>query len=183
MNKITKGAIAGAAGIALLLGGAGTFALWNDSATINASSVSSGTLTIAAGSAGTWANVTSGTPVSIPSISAFKIVPGHKLTFTQTVNIVATGNDLKANLTFDPTTITGTLKPYITSTLTATAVPSAALTAGGANTYVVSPAVGTIAVTVVVTVELPSTTTGLSGQASTLDLSALQLTLTQIAIP
>ena len=33
MNKLVKGSIAGAAGIALLLGGAGTFALWNADAT------------------------------------------------------------------------------------------------------------------------------------------------------
>ena len=34
MNKLVKGSIAGAAGIALLLGGAGTLALWNADAYI-----------------------------------------------------------------------------------------------------------------------------------------------------
>ena len=33
MNKLVKGSIAGAAGIILLMGGAGSLAYWNDSAT------------------------------------------------------------------------------------------------------------------------------------------------------
>ena len=44
MNKLVKGAVAGAAGIALLLGGAGTFALWNASTNVSTGSISTGTL-------------------------------------------------------------------------------------------------------------------------------------------
>ena len=32
MNKLTRGAIAAGVGVVLLLGGAGTFALWSDTA-------------------------------------------------------------------------------------------------------------------------------------------------------
>lgn len=47
MNKATKGAVAaGAAGI-LLLGGAGTFALWEDNASITGGTVSTGHLDLA----------------------------------------------------------------------------------------------------------------------------------------
>ena len=52
MHKIVTGAIAGAAGVALLLGGAGSFALWNASASSAASAVSAGTLSLTANNDG-----------------------------------------------------------------------------------------------------------------------------------
>ena len=59
MNKLTKGAIATAAGIALLMGGAGTFALWNDSVGVNGGTVQTGTLDIDTTGTGTWKDVSS----------------------------------------------------------------------------------------------------------------------------
>ena len=44
MNKTFSGSIAGAAGIALLLGGAGTFAQWNSSAAVAGTSITAGVL-------------------------------------------------------------------------------------------------------------------------------------------
>ena len=38
-NKMIKGSVAGATGIVLLMGGFGTYALWQDSATLGGSSV------------------------------------------------------------------------------------------------------------------------------------------------
>ena len=46
MNKMIKGSIAGATGIALLMGGFGTYALWSDSQGISSGTVQSGTLDI-----------------------------------------------------------------------------------------------------------------------------------------
>src|SRR5690606_34468068 len=86
MNKLLKGSIAGAAGIVLLLGGAGTLAYWNDSANLtNAGSISSGVLNVEADAAapGSWNN----------SISL--IVPGDTRTFTQSLDLAATGDNLK----------------------------------------------------------------------------------------
>ena len=57
MNKLVKGSIAAAAGISLLMGGAGSLALWNDSVTVNAGTVSSGTLDVSTGTAGVKLNV------------------------------------------------------------------------------------------------------------------------------
>jgi len=55
MNKNAKGAVAIGAAALLLLGGGGTFALWNDEATISAGSVESGKLDlVAATGEGTW---------------------------------------------------------------------------------------------------------------------------------
>jgi len=55
MNRNAKGAIAVGAATLLLLGGGGTFALWNDSANLSAGTVDSGQLTLeAAAGNGTW---------------------------------------------------------------------------------------------------------------------------------
>src|SRR5215210_1071695 len=79
MNKLFKGSIAGAAGIALLLGGAGTFALWNSNTTVSTPSINSGVLSIAANTAGVW-KAADGTQIDPLT---YKIVPGQTLTFTQ----------------------------------------------------------------------------------------------------
>src|ERR1700710_1730368 len=44
MNKLVKGAVAGAVGVTLLLGGAGTFALWNSTIGVSTGSISTGNL-------------------------------------------------------------------------------------------------------------------------------------------
>jgi alternate signal-mediated exported protein len=106
MHKIVTGAIAGAAGVALLLGGAGTFALWNASASTAASSVSSGSLTLSANNDGVWTDITNGRSATINPASAL-MVPGNSYQFTQTLTIGATGQDLKANLTYANQSITG----------------------------------------------------------------------------
>ncbi|MET0977038.1 MAG: alternate-type signal peptide domain-containing protein, partial [Leifsonia sp.] len=94
MNKILKGAIAGAAGIALLLGGAGTFALWNSSTTVAAGTISSGQLSIAKVSDGSWFNTTTGTETAIANVANYKIVPGNSLRWKGQLTVLATGNDL-----------------------------------------------------------------------------------------
>ena len=175
MNKLTKGTIAGAAGIVLLLGGAGTFALWNDSADITGGTVTSGTLYFDAVRAGTWQDVSpdvgnpKGTPVPIPNIANFLTVPGDVLTYTSTVVVNATGTNLLANfgVAFDGTA----------------ALPaglSTAVTVNGA------PVTGPIKVTngatytVVVTLTFDITTDGQVSQDTPVNLGAIDLTLTQV---
>ncbi|ROP65357.1 alternate-type signal peptide domain-containing protein [Curtobacterium sp. PhB115] len=182
MHKIVTGAIAGAAGIALLLGGAGTFALWNASASSAASSVSSGTLTLSANNDGAWKDITNGRNAAINPTTAL-MVPGNSYQFTQTLNIGATGQDLKANLTYAGGSITGdaallaaTDKTLAVSSSSASVVKSSSAD----NTYVVSPSSTTSTVKVVFTVTLPSTAT--TGQGGSINLSALTFTLTQTAI-
>src|SRR4051812_43560391 len=100
MNKLMKAAIAGAAGIALLAGGAGTFAVWNSTASIGSNStISSGNLAITANNNGTWKAGT--TTLTSAQLAAYRLVPGKTLTYTQTLNIVATGDGLTATLTND----------------------------------------------------------------------------------
>src|SRR6188474_1998822 len=82
MNKLTKGTIAGAAGIALLLGGAGTFALWNDTADIAGGTISSGELSIDATTAGVWQDVSfDKTPPVVIDPATFLMVPGDTVEY------------------------------------------------------------------------------------------------------
>lgn len=106
MNKLVTGAIAGAAGIALLLGGAGTFALWNDAiGTPDAETVTTGALRFADDAVyGTWYDVTDGaTPIDIED---FRMVPGDTLEFRANVTILAEGDNLTGTLSIDPTSYT-----------------------------------------------------------------------------
>lgn len=192
MNRFAKGAIAGAAGILLLLSGAGTFALWNGSASAAAGSVQSGTMTIAAdAAAGTWSVVHgSGSATAIPNIANFRAVPGDVLTFTQKVDVTATGDNLSAILSVDPTSIkAGDASPASAALVTAltsgmTVVVGAPLPTGvtagsAANTYNVSGTTGTKVLTVSVTLPFDPTTTGTVAQGGTVNLSALGFKLAQ----
>ncbi|WP_423918044.1 alternate-type signal peptide domain-containing protein [Frigoribacterium sp. 2-23] len=188
MNKLVKGAVAGAAGIALLLGGAGTFALWNQSATASASTVTSGTLSIATAGTGTWTDVSTSTARTISDIASYRIVPGSKLKFVQQLSVNATGNDLKADFTYDTKSVTGSLASTITPVLTiagsatTTALPSGFTASSKANTFSVQPTgSGSTAVYATVTIELPQNSDN-STQNGTLDLSKLTFLLSQTAI-
>lgn len=172
MNKLVKGAVAGAAGIALLIGGAGTFALWNSSATVSAGSITAGTLALSANSDGVWKN---GSTTIDPA--TYKIVPGTTLVYTQTLAINATGDGLTAGLTYSGMTGSGTLDSAVTKTLAVTST-SPNVTVSGSTVTVVSAATpATVKVTF--TVSLPSSAT--TGQGGTLNLSALTFTLAQTA--
>lgn len=188
MNRFTKGAIAGAVGIALLLSGAGSFALWNGSATAAAGTVQSGTMTIVPNGTGTWTASHGGAATPI-TIASFRAVPGDVLTFTQKVDLAATGDNLSALLTVDPTSIkagTGTasaqLAAALTSGMTVTipgTLPAGVTATSTPNTYKVAGLATTTTVTVVVTLPFDSTTSGTTAQGGTVDLTKLAITLQQ----
>lgn len=95
MNKLVKASIAGAAGFALLLGGAGTFALWNTAPTsFSGAAIQSGALHVALTDYATAKYTATNNPVSY-------IVPGDAVSVVQPVNITATGDNLKVSLSFD----------------------------------------------------------------------------------
>lgn len=102
MNKTIKGAFAAGTAAVLLLGGAGTLAYWNDTATVGGTTFTAGDLKLDSTSCGTagWTvtnAVTQTTPVAFTPGSD-KIVPGDVLKKTCTVSIVAVGKNLKADL-------------------------------------------------------------------------------------
>jgi alternate signal-mediated exported protein len=189
MNRFTKGAIAGAVGIVLLLSGAGSFALWNGSASAAAGSVQSGTMTIVANGTGTWTAAHGGGAASPITISTFRAVPGDVLTFTQKVDISATGDNLSALLTVDPTSITAgpgaasaQLAAALTSGMTVTipgTLPTGITATATPNTYKVTGLAATTTVTVVVTLPFDPTTSGTTAQGGTVDLTKLAITLQQ----
>jgi len=189
MNKLVKGSIAGAVGVALLLGGGSTFALWNDAAGVAGGTVSSGTLDlVVAPNTASWKDISPehATPVSISDISDFKIVPGDVLELTQSVTVKATGDNLIGELTFDPTTVVvdDDLADFISYDLAAVQTSGdATVIAGAANEYTITPvAGGDTVVKVTVTVTFDGATDEQDGQTITdgVDLSNLSFTLTQV---
>jgi alternate signal-mediated exported protein len=104
VNKAFKGAVVGAAGVALLAGGFGTFATWTDSKTIEAGTVKSGELRIESFGTPSWNLGTETKSVGVASKSdraddTLVMVPGDVFTMTQPLNVAASGDNLKAKLT------------------------------------------------------------------------------------
>lgn len=112
MKKSTKGAVAATAAAALLLGGAGTLAYWNDSATVPGGTIQSGRLELGAADCGTGWWLDDGS-----TYTTQLLVPGDTLSKLCTIDLVATGEHLGADLALDTPTWTAT-NP-LTSQLTA----------------------------------------------------------------
>lgn len=104
MKKITKAAIAAAAGAVLLVGGAGTLAFWTDTQAGESVVIATGNLdlgTIADGSGWTLQqNATGVNPAQAASVAYTNqlLVPGDVLTKTVQVPVTLTGANIKANL-------------------------------------------------------------------------------------
>lgn len=148
MNKNVKASIAIAAGVVLLMGGAGSLAYWNDSQSVGAagSTISAGTLTATATGAGTWKkSFNGGTETTVTNLT--NIVPGNRLVYTQTFTVNASGSDL-----------------YFTITPTAGSIVAGSGSNGTALASALSGATSTFAVTnnaaATGTTIAPSTTSG-----------------------
>jgi spore coat-associated protein N len=173
MYKPLKGAIAlGAAGL-LLLGGAGTYALWSDSVTLDGGTINAGQLDLAVTSPGAWADVSTGTPVAIADIDAFPVVPGDVLTYSLSATLTAEGENLEATLAADPASITGDADLLADMTIT-----TAVSTDGVAITGPITEANDGDEIDVVVTLTFAEDS-GNETQTDDLDLSAFALTVNQ----
>lgn len=168
MNKATKGAIAaGAAGI-LLVGGAGTFALWSDTDAISVGNVDTGELSLAlTGTAGAWTY-----PDGTTTVTSDGIVPGDVITSTQEAVITASGDNIAGSLTVG--TLGGSLPSGVTAVVTAVEDEEDLTAAGNVLSFETA---GSYAVDVVIT--LTFATTGTTSQNATIDPADLTLTLTQ----
>ena len=201
MNKLTKAAIAGAAGVILLMGGAGSLAYWNDSIASGPSgqTITAGTLTVTAGSAGSWTKAFSGTTTypagtAVANISAVNIVPGNRLVYTQTFNVNATGDDLLFNVASTSGAITGVgganaalagvLNSAGNSTFTVSAPAGGNVVPTGvtANTYKLNASAGPSVITVTWTITLPfGVAVDNTTKTGVVSLSQGAITLTQVA--
>ncbi|RZU67073.1 alternate signal-mediated exported protein [Microterricola gilva] len=129
MKKITKAAIAGTVGAALLVGGAGSLAFWTDTATGPQIDIQSGQLDLGTVGTGTWTIQQSAAGVSPAQAAAVtfapasdKIVPGDVLTTTVSVPVTLDGKNIKAK--FDVA-----VKALVAGNATATAADTALITA------------------------------------------------------
>lgn len=179
MNKLLTGLVAGAAGLVLIAGGAGSLALWNDAAQVNAGSVDAGVMTIAA-DAGTWS----------PGIALW--VPGDSATYTTNVTVELAGDHLSTELTLDGSSIVGVGGDDLLNALSIQ-LGVGAVTGGGTvtptgtpNVYTVVSNTPTVATTltfpVTVTVDFPAdSVTGTVAQNQSVDLSGVAVQLSQLA--
>ncbi len=185
MNKLLKGSVAGAAGVALLLGGAGTFALWNSTETVNVGSVASGTLSIDLVGDAVWTDIsTDATVPAIADIADFRIAPGDSIQLTQDVEIDAIGDNLRATLSYDELSLDAVMaadKALLDElVITLDAAGGTNVTRiGSTETFAVTPATSTSTVTLTVTIEFPKDVEGATN--GTVDFSKLAFKLQQNA--
>lgn len=134
MRKKTVGALAGAAAAAVALGSGGTFALWSDSDTIDAGTITAGNLEVETQGAFQWYDTTlnidnfSVPPVCIPflgcipgwdftlptlrhdfahpinDMDTYRVVPGDFIVGEQSIVLDLEGDNLRADLTIGPST-------------------------------------------------------------------------------
>jgi alternate signal-mediated exported protein len=208
MNKLVKGAIAGAAGIVLLMGGAGSLAYWNDSAQAGpttGTSITAGTLTVTAQNAGSWtksfynaSNVQVGSSSSVGTLSSVRIVPGNRLVYTQTFNIVGTGDDLwftigstagavsAASASAQDVALAAQVNASATTGFAVSSVTGGTVVAATSpNTYKVSSNAGTASnVTVTWTIDFPFGASAVNtAKTGAISLTQGAITLTQVAAP
>lgn len=98
MNKMIKGSVAGAAGVALLMGGFGTYALWTDEAVLGSQTVSSGVLDIVDVGSPVWADV-SAERVDGDWDASEAMVPGDTVTMSRDVVLDVEGKNLGVEFT------------------------------------------------------------------------------------
>ncbi|MGV8884218.1 MAG: alternate-type signal peptide domain-containing protein [Microbacteriaceae bacterium] len=180
MNKLVKGAIATAAGIALLMGGAGTLAFWSDAENITGGTITAGNLDI---STPATAPATDGwkSGTTAINLATYKIIPGSTITYTKTFNVTAVGNGLTATAALGNQSIAGTTTSAADVALANRLTKTAAFTVGGVSTSTVSAAAGTQTVVVTVSITFTDGTAVVDNPAKlgSVNLSNFDLTLTQ----
>ncbi|WP_432476789.1 alternate-type signal peptide domain-containing protein [Nocardioides sp. GXQ0305] len=175
MNKMIKGSIAGATGVALLMGGFGTYALWSDSENLQAAKVQSGELDIAT-SAGVWDDAN--TAASNDWNASDKMVPGDKVTYTQTFTVKAEGKNLKGTVAYVKPSLSGnTFSNALTHTVDVTS--SSATITGSGTSFSFNQPFGTATLTAKVTYTLPASVSNQVDQNKEATLPAAAFTITQ----
>ena len=205
MNKLTKAAIAGGVGIALLLGGAGTLATWNSSSNISGGTIVAGSLTIGtpaltspATTFWTVKHTTAGAIVTTPLTltgsvftvtsggAAFTSSPGDQLIYTSTVPLTVTGTNLSAVLSLSSGAITAASNTPANNALAAALVNSVVFTApslsavtGLPYTYTLLTGTQNVAFTATMTFPSGTPTNDNPTQGGSVSMAAMALTLTQ----
>lgn len=172
MDTTLKGALAAGAAAVLLVGGAGTLAFWDDEETVTGTAISSGELKLGEPVCGAW---------QLNGAGAFTtqlIVPGDQLTRTCTVDLIAAGENLEADLVLTSPDL-GTSNGLVdeldaTAEFTVDGVGATSVTEADDGGPTVTDEIG-----VEVTVDLDFTDATNASQDLTATLAALTLSLTQ----
>jgi alternate signal-mediated exported protein len=186
MNRVTKGAIAIAAGVVLLGGGAGSLAYWQTSQ--SAGSVSVGVASFALDRTGPPTYTVNGVTTAGDDV-AFK--PGDRVVYRVPYAIAAEGGDIHAKAavvlgtasakdasgaTVDPTTIT----PTVTYALVSQSPGLTVAAVSGTGAFSVA---GSGSAELSVILEWPGSDTWAGAAGGSFEVSASSITLTQIAGP
>lgn len=166
-----------AAGTALLLGGAGTYAYWSTETALTAGVIESGDLDLTLGD-GTWTLAGVLQPATaVTDLTDVRLVPGDVLTLTQPITVTLVGDTIAADLTstLGPSFTSGSLAPYLDVELT---LPAGLGTATADNTYRI---VGATEQTVDATLRITflADTAERDGVNSAVDLGGVSFALTQ----
>ena len=176
MNTMLKGSIAGATGIALLMGGFGTYAVWSDSEDLAANGVQSGDLTINT-AAGSYDDANTGT--ANDWTAGDKMVPGDQVTYTQVFTVTGNGKNLAGTVSYTKPSLTSNFVG-LTHSVDVTSNNAAVVeTPADSNQFAFSEPFGTASLTAVVTYTLPSSTSGTTDQNKSATLPAAAFTITQ----
>ncbi|CAM3115869.1 hypothetical protein PSET11_01456 [Arthrobacter ulcerisalmonis] len=171
-STMIKGTAAIAVGAALLLGGGGTLAAWNAEATAAPGTIVSGDLNVVKTAAGVWKD-RAGT--TIADISAYRVVPGDKLTFTQDVDVTLTGDKMAASIVAEGV---GAVNGFTPANV---AVSAPALTIGGvAVTNNLGPNSAVQKVTATISFEFLSSTANRADVTKSYNFGNVKFTLQQV---
>jgi alternate signal-mediated exported protein len=169
VNRNAKGAVAAGAAIVVLLGGAGSYALWSDSASNTPGNITTGELTLTATGTPAWTDISAtgivgGTAVN-PATQL--MVPLDTWQYTSSYTAVATGKNMKAQVTVNPGTAgtppTGvSITPAASVDGTATTGSAVTITPGASHTVVVTVTVAFADVSGRTSVNTPVNVSGMS---------------------
>ena len=111
MHATVKGALAAGTAGTLLLGGAGTLAYWNSTGTVGGGTINSGDMRLDAGTCATAGWTVSNTIEAVTNqpfnVATDEIVPGDVLKKVCSLDVIAVGANLRANLVVTNGTTTG----------------------------------------------------------------------------
>lgn len=176
MNKLIKGSLAGAAGVALLMGGFGTYATWTDSAGMQGNSISSGVMDIAAGVV-VWDDLaTTGTG---DWTATDLLVPGDTVVRTQTFTVTGTGKSLEGTIKLTGAGVTsGGFGDLLDVKVEVTSDGNTKLTQSG-NDFAFTDPFGTSILTAVVTYKFSADATAQQAQNATATVADSTITIQQ----
>ncbi len=176
MNKMMKGSVAGATGVALLMGGFGTYALWSDSEDLAENHVQSGVLTIDT-AAGVYDDART-TGAANDWTAADLMVPGDVVTYTQTFDVAGTGKNLQGTIALDVEDVDGDFAGLV-RTVEVTSDDATIVRNADKVSFSFSDPFDTATLTAVVTYTLPSSTGGTVDQGKSASTPASTFTISQ----